>query len=234
MRGNGRAVRAHVSPGEASDRTARASPPSDRKSARPGGGCSDTPRDAGRGSAAGADVAACGDSASPGRSSPSRVPLAIIVVAVAANWNRHSQDGPGRHRRRPTRCFLLAAFVVYYLGFPLRGGAGPRCCGAPATGSRPGTARRSSSSRGWSTASYPAKLGDLYRAYLLKLNSPVSATRTLGTVFIERILDLIAIAVLGLAAGYIRFRGSLGRPAARRSRSSSPWASPRRRHGHRP
>jgi uncharacterized protein (TIRG00374 family) len=45
----------------------------------------------------------------------------------------------------------------------------------------------------------PAKLGDLYRAYLLKLNSPVSATKTLGTVFMERILDLIAIAALGRA-----------------------------------
>jgi hypothetical protein len=55
----------------------------------------------------------------------------------------------------------------------------------------------------------PAKLGDLYRAYLVKQNSPVSATRTLGTVFMERILDLVAIAALGVAAGYIRFRGSL-------------------------
>ena len=71
----------------------------------------------------------------------------------------------------------------------------------------------------------PAKLGDLYRAYLLKLNSPVSATRTLGTVFMERILDLIAIAALGIAAGYWRFRGNLERRCRSRSRSSSPWAS---------
>jgi uncharacterized protein (TIRG00374 family) len=32
----------------------------------------------------------------------------------------------------------------------------------------------------------------------------------LGTVFIERILDLFAIAILGLAAGYWRFRDNLG------------------------
>ena len=49
----------------------------------------------------------------------------------------------------------------------------------------------------------PAKLGDLYRAYLLKINSTVSLWRTFGTVFIERILDLFAIAVLGLAAGLL-------------------------------
>ena len=55
----------------------------------------------------------------------------------------------------------------------------------------------------------PAKLGDVYRAYLLKLNSPVSLSRTLGTVFIERILDLFAISVLGLAAGFWSFRTGL-------------------------
>jgi uncharacterized protein (TIRG00374 family) len=55
----------------------------------------------------------------------------------------------------------------------------------------------------------PAKLGDLYRAYLLKINSTVSLSRTVGTVFIERILDLFAIAALGLAAGFWSFRTGL-------------------------
>ena len=55
----------------------------------------------------------------------------------------------------------------------------------------------------------PAKLGDVYRAYLLKINSPVSLSRTFGTVFIERILDLFAIVTLGLAAGFISFRSGL-------------------------
>jgi len=55
----------------------------------------------------------------------------------------------------------------------------------------------------------PAKLGDVYRAYLLKINSPVSLSRTFGTVFIERILDLFAIVVLGLGAGFVSFRSGL-------------------------
>ena len=56
----------------------------------------------------------------------------------------------------------------------------------------------------------PAKLGDVYRAYLLKINSrTASLSRTFGTVFIERILDLFAIATLGLAAGYWSFRSGL-------------------------
>jgi len=55
----------------------------------------------------------------------------------------------------------------------------------------------------------PAKLGDIYRAYLLKINSNVSLSRTVGTVFIERILDLFAIVVLGLAAGFVSFRAGM-------------------------
>jgi uncharacterized protein (TIRG00374 family) len=135
------------------------------------------------------------------------VPLAIIVVAVAANW-KDMQSVPGEIASA-NLLFLLLAFLSYYTGFPLRGwrwtkllrGAGYK------VKARDGTEIIFLS---WLVnCVVPAKLGDLYRAYLLKLNSPVSATKTLGTVFMERILDLIAIAALGVAAGYIRFRGSL-------------------------
>jgi hypothetical protein len=101
---------------------------------------------------------------------------------------------------------LLAAVGVYYLGFPLRGyrwsvllrGAGYRVGVGDAT---------EIIFLSWLVnCLIPAKLGDVYRAYLLKLNSPVSLSRTFGTVFIERALDLFAIVILGLAAGYISFR----------------------------
>jgi len=135
------------------------------------------------------------------------VPVAIIVVAVALNWDS-MKEVPGEISRA-NPWLILAAFAVYYLGFPLRGwrwtkllkGAGYR------VKVKDGTEIIFLS---WLVnCIVPAKLGDLYRAYLLKLNSPVSATRTLGTVFMERILDLIAIASLGMLAGYWRFRGSL-------------------------
>jgi glycosyltransferase 2 family protein len=104
---------------------------------------------------------------------------------------------------------LLAAFVVYYLGFPLRGlrwAILVRGTGYPL--------RVRDSTEiifiSWTVnCLVPAKLGDLYRAYLLKINSPVSLSRTFGTVFIERVLDVFAIVVLGLAAGYWSFRGTL-------------------------
>ncbi|HLA15452.1 MAG TPA: lysylphosphatidylglycerol synthase transmembrane domain-containing protein [Candidatus Limnocylindrales bacterium] len=101
---------------------------------------------------------------------------------------------------------LLAAVGVYYLGFPLRGlrwtillrGAGYRVGVSDST---------EIIFLSWLVnCLIPAKLGDVYRAYLLKLNSPVSLSRTFGTVFIERALDLFAIVILGLAAGYVSFR----------------------------
>jgi uncharacterized protein (TIRG00374 family) len=137
------------------------------------------------------------------------VPLAVIVVAVLLNRDKLAEVPQDVGRANPW--LILLAFAIYYLGFPLRGhrwtvllrGAGYRIS------TKDGTEILFLS---WLVNCVaPAKLGDVYRAYLLKLNSSVSLTKTLGTVFIERILDLFAIAILGLAAGYIHFRNGLPR-----------------------
>jgi uncharacterized protein (TIRG00374 family) len=113
---------------------------------------------------------------------------------------------------RANPVLLLGAFGIYYLGFPLRGlrwvlllrGAGYD------VRTRDGTEIIFIS---WLVnCVVPAKLGDIYRAYLLKINASVSLSRTFGTVFIERILDLFAISVLGLAAGFWSFRTGLPGP----------------------
>ncbi len=135
------------------------------------------------------------------------VPLTIIVIAIFLNRQYLSEVPTDISKANPW--LVLVAFLSYYAGFPVRGwrwtkllrGAGYK------VKVRDGTEILFLS---WLVnCIVPAKLGDLYRAYLLKLNSPVSATKTLGTVFMERILDLIAIASLGLLAGYVRFRGTL-------------------------
>jgi uncharacterized protein (TIRG00374 family) len=102
--------------------------------------------------------------------------------------------------------WLLAALAVYYLGFPLRGyrwslllrGAGYRVPVRDST---------EIIFISWLVnCLVPAKLGDVYRAYLLRLNFLVSLSRTFGTVFIERVFDLFAIVILGLLAGFVSFR----------------------------
>jgi glycosyltransferase 2 family protein len=105
---------------------------------------------------------------------------------------------------------VLAAFLVFYAGFPIRGyrwaillrGTGEHISTKDST---------EIIFLSWLVnCVVPAKLGDVYRAYLLKINSrTASLSRTFGTVFIERILDLFAIATLGLAAGYWSFRSGL-------------------------
>ena len=105
--------------------------------------------------------------------------------------------------------FILAGFAIYYLGFPLRGLRWTILLRGSGHVIRSRDATEIIFISWLVNCLVPAKLGDIYRAYLLKINSTVSLSRTFGTVFIERILDLFAIAVLGLGAGYVSFRTGL-------------------------
>src|SRR5439155_12239198 len=132
--------------------------------------------------------------------------LLFLIFRVALNVDVNELlDGIGRSNK----LLILAGFAVFYAGFPLRGyrwalllrGTGFRLRTADAT---------EIIFLSWLVnCLVPAKLGDLYRAYLLKINSSVSLSGTFGPVFIERVLDLFAIAVLGLAPGFVGFRNGM-------------------------
>ena len=135
------------------------------------------------------------------------VPLVVIAVFVSLNWRQLEKVPALIAAANPL--LILAAFVVYYLGFPLRGyrwslllrGTGVYCPTKDAT---------EIIFLSWLVnCVVPAKLGDVYRAYLLKINSDASLSRTFGTIFIERVLDLFVIVILGLAAGFWSFRGGM-------------------------
>lgn len=51
----------------------------------------------------------------------------------------------------------------------------------------------------------PAKLGDVYRGYLLKQNYGFSASKALGTIYVERMFDVIFLIVLLALSGLIAF-----------------------------
>ncbi len=61
----------------------------------------------------------------------------------------------------------------------------------------------------WVNVVLPAKIGDVYRAWLLKQNGGASFGRAVGTVVLERALDLITVALLGALSGYVAFGGVL-------------------------
>jgi uncharacterized protein (TIRG00374 family) len=135
------------------------------------------------------------------------VPLTIITIFVLINRDQLGQV-PDKVLRANFGLIALA-FAIYYLGFPLRGFRWSYLLRG--TGFRIGTKDATEIIfLSWLVnCVVPAKLGDVYRAYLLKINSTASLSRTFGTVFIERILDLFAIAILGLAAGFWSFRTGL-------------------------
>lgn len=133
----------------------------------------------------------------------------LLLVLVAFNLRGLDLDELTRTILAANPWFLLAAFVIYYLGFPLRGYRWQLLLRGAAThvGLRDSTEIMFIS---WLVnCLVPAKLGDVYRAWLLKANFTVSLSRTFGTVFIERIFDLFAIAILGLGAAFWSFRGGL-------------------------
>src|SRR5262245_46665511 len=133
------------------------------------------------------------------------LPIVLVVLILAALPGFHL-DQLVDTIKNANPWLLLAAVGVYYLGFPLRGyrwklllrGAGTEISTRDST---------EIIFISWLVnCLVPAKLGDVYRAYLLRLNKDVSLSRTFGTVFIERIFDLFAIVLLGLAAGFWSFR----------------------------
>lgn len=51
----------------------------------------------------------------------------------------------------------------------------------------------------------PAKLGDVYRGHLAKKNFNVSMSKTIGTVFVERIVDIVSLVALLSISGFLLF-----------------------------
>ncbi|OLC55835.1 MAG: hypothetical protein AUH85_08330 [Chloroflexi bacterium 13_1_40CM_4_68_4] len=102
--------------------------------------------------------------------------------------------------------FLVAALAVYYASFPLRSWRWSLLL-AQGSERRPGGLRLLVILMlGWFVnAIVPAKLGDLYRSYLVKRNFGVSLSRTVGVVVSERVLDLVVAFALMVLGGYIAF-----------------------------
>lgn len=176
------------------------------------------------------------------------VPL-VIVLGLLVYTAQKLQINPGQTWaavRSANVIFFLAAFITYYLSFPIRtlrwrlllenvGYTGASKGSLPGesanqassdNGALPGENRNQvSANKGslpkfrklleivyiswFANAIVPAKLGDVYRAYLLRQESGVSATRTFGTVLAERLLDLGVLLLLFLSAIIISLHANL-------------------------
>ncbi|MDQ6644819.1 MAG: flippase-like domain-containing protein, partial [Chloroflexota bacterium] len=146
------------------------------------------------------------------------VPLFIVIVAIVF-FIQKLQIDPHKTwmaMKSANVIFLLAAFVIYYLSFPLRALRWRMLLENVGYTKANGVELP----KFWklveiifiswfANAIVPAKLGDLYRAYLLRQEAGVSATRTFGTVMAERLLDLIVLLLLFIPALIVSLHANL-------------------------
>lgn len=139
------------------------------------------------------------------------IALAIIIFAfrglnidMARTW---------AYMRGANPWYLLLGMVIFYLTFPLRAfrwrlllinAEVPVHEGRTSWASMPALIEYIYLS--WfANCIVPAKLGDAYRGYLLKHNGKVSFSATFGTIFAERLLDMIGLFGLLVVSGYFTF-----------------------------
>src|SRR5205085_11099168 len=115
--------------------------------------------------------------------------------------------------RQANPYLLVAAFLAFYATFPVRAIRWRRLLDNVEVDTHEEGATRLGIPAlseiiflGWfANCIVPAKLGDAYRAYLLKLNAGVSFSTTLGTILAERIIDVVVLFLLMLAATGLSF-----------------------------
>jgi glycosyltransferase 2 family protein len=114
------------------------------------------------------------------------------------------------HVRRADPLPMAGAFLAHYLTFPLRGlrwryllvHSGIRVSARDAV---------EIFCLSWFVnVLAPARLGDVYRAYLLRTHLSAPLPKTVGTLVIERVADILGVFALAVAAGLWSFRGRVG------------------------
>lgn len=146
------------------------------------------------------------------------IPLLIVVVALVI-FAQKSNINPQKTWmaiRSANLFFFLIAFVIYYCSFAIRavrwrlllenvGFTKENGIHLPTFWKLVEIIYISF----FANVVVPAKLGDLYRAYLLRQEIGVSTSRSFGTVLAERLLDLIILLLLFIPAIIISLRENM-------------------------
>lgn len=156
--------------------------------------------------------------------------LAIAIIGFVFRGFNIDIAKTWAYMRGADPALMLGGLGVFYLTFPMRAyrwrmllrnadvpimvGQQPAAAGTfPA---KPGKRTYYSWASMWALMEYiflswfancvvPAKLGDAYRGYLLKRNGQVSFSATLGTIFAERLLDMLGLFTLLVLSGWFVF-----------------------------
>jgi uncharacterized protein (TIRG00374 family) len=146
------------------------------------------------------------------------LPLVIVVIAliIFAQRSNINPQKTWQAIKSANLLFFFIAFVIYYLSFGLRALRWRMLLENVGFTSAKGVHLP----KFWKLVEIiyisffanvvvPAKLGDLYRAYLLRQEIGVSTTRSFGTVLAERLLDLIVLLLLFIPAIIISLRENM-------------------------
>lgn len=139
------------------------------------------------------------------------ISIAIIIFVFRGLNINIEQTFANMQRANPW--FMLLGFSVFYLTFPLRAlrwrillinANVPVEQGRKSWASMPALMEYVYLS--WfANCIVPAKLGDAYRGYLLKHNGKVSFSATFGTIFAERLLDMLGLFGFLVISGWFAF-----------------------------
>jgi glycosyltransferase 2 family protein len=132
--------------------------------------------------------------------------IAAVIVGIAV-WRAPIDWSDAWHRIvHANPALYLAALLVYYASFLARSYRWHILL------ANAGENRPTRSLVGIVTTSFfvncvvPAKMGDVYRAYLARIKLWVPGAKALGTIIAERLLDLCVLMALLLAAGAVVFQ----------------------------
>ncbi len=142
--------------------------------------------------------------------------IAIIALVIFAQKININPKLTWLAMRNANIYFVLAAFIIYYLSFPIRTFRWRMLLENIGYTEENGIQLP----KFWklleiiyvswfANVIVPAKLGDLYRAYLLRREAGLPASRTFGTVLAERLLDLIVLLLLFIPSVIISLHENL-------------------------
>jgi glycosyltransferase 2 family protein len=139
--------------------------------------------------------------------------LAIAIIAFVFRGFNINPQQIWAYMRGANVMMLVIGLLVFYITFPLRAfrwrvlleNAGvPVQEGRTSWASMPALIEYMYLS--WfANCIVPAKLGDAYRGYLLKRNGRVSFSATFGTIFAERLLDMLGLFTFLVLSGWFVF-----------------------------
>lgn len=143
--------------------------------------------------------------------------LIAVIVAVAGIYvfQKNINFGEAISKIGHINIFLFfSAIAIFYISLPLRGHRWKVLLGGSDIHLPQWDLTRYYFLAWFVNCILPARIGDIYRAYLLKKNKGVAVSLSLGVLFSERIFDLATTAILVLLGGIFYF-DKIGDPQLR-------------------